>query len=401
MLITLQAYKSKLTSQTCLKIVYFLKSCKFYIFSQHIFLGHYLKYKKVIIIGGGLAGLYAAYLLEQQHIPFVLLEAQSRLGGRILGAQNKSNTDHHFDLGPAWIFPHQKKIQRLTTQLGISLFEQYSTGDVLYQTSLHQTPKRIEDPGGLQLFKIKGGSQTLLSALQNTVDQNKIQLNHALTHIERQSNLWHLSVSHNGVEQYFSADELMLAMPPRIIAPYLANKQWISGMLLNSLQKSQTWMAGQAKFVVTYTTPFWRERGLSGQIFSQTGPMVEVHDASTDIHQSHGLFGFIGWPASRRSQMTEQQLKEACLAQLVNCYGSDANNFIECYYKDWAVDQFTCTADDRLESSQHPEFSISNHQQELSKLHLHFIGSEFAKLDPGYLEGALDAVDTSVSQLCG
>jgi monoamine oxidase len=358
-----------------------------------------LKYKKVIIVGGGLAGLYAAYLLEQQHIPFVLLEAQSRLGGRILGAQNKLNTDHHFDLGPAWIFPHQKKVQRLTTQLGVSLFEQYSTGDVLYQTSYHQPPKRIEDAGGLQMFKVQGGSQALLSALQNTVTQNKIQLNHQLTHIERQSNLWQLSVSYNGVEKHFIADELMLAMPPRIIAPYIANKQWISKLLITNLEQSQTWMAGQAKFVVTYATPFWREQGLSGQIFSQTGPMVEIHDASTDVHQSHGLFGFIGWPASRRRQMTQQQLKEACLAQLVSCYGSDANNFTACYFKDWATDHFTCTANDRLESSRHPEFIISKHQQELSKLHLHFIGSEFAALDPGYLEGAIDAVDTCISQL--
>jgi monoamine oxidase len=358
-----------------------------------------LKYKKVIIVGGGLAGLYAAYLLEQQHIPFVLLEAQSRLGGRILGAQNKLNTDHHFDLGPAWIFPHQKKVQRLTTQLGVSLFEQYSTGDVLYQTSYHQPPKRIKDMGDLQLLKIQGGSQALLSALQNTVTQNKIQLNHQVTHIERQSNLWELSVSYNGVEKHFIADELMLAMPPRIIAPYIANKQWISKLLITNLEQSQTWMAGQAKFVVTYATPFWREQGLSGQIFSQTGPMVEIHDASTDVHQSHGLFGFIGWPASRRRQMTQQQLKEACLAQLVSCYGSDANNFTACYFKDWATDHFTCTANDRLESSRHPEFIISKHQQELSKLQLHFIGSEFAALDPGYLEGAIDAVDTCISQL--
>jgi monoamine oxidase len=360
-----------------------------------------LKHKKVIIIGGGLAGLYAAYLLEQQQIPFLLLEAQSRLGGRILGAQNKLNAENYFDLGPAWVFPHQKKIQRVIKQLDISLFDQYSTGDVLYQTSAYQPPQRIKGAGDLPLFKIQGGSQSLLSALQNTVDQENIQLNHVLTHIERQSDVWQLSVLHRGVEQLFSADELMLAMPPRIIAPYLADKQWVSKLLLTNLQKSQTWMAGQAKFVATYTTPFWREQGLSGQIFSHIGPMVEVHDASTDIHQSHALFGFIGWPASRRNQMTEQQLKEACVAQLVTCYGANASNFTECYFKDWADDPYICTANDKLESSRHPDFQITRHQQELSKLHLHFIGSEFASLDPGYLEGAIGAVDNGVSQLFG
>ena len=369
-----------------------------------------MEHKKVIIVGGGLSGLYAANLLEQQGIPYLLLEAKPTLGGRILGAENKQNTGHYFDLGPTWVFPHQKKIQRLVKQLGISLFEQYASGDVLYQTSEHQPPRRIKGAGDMQLLKIQGGSQSLISALQNTLDQNNIHLNHVITKIERETNIWQLSVTFNGIEQTFSCAELMLAMPPRIIASYLTDKKWISRLLLTSLQQSQTWMAGQAKFVVSYAKPFWREKGLSGQIFSQVGPMGEMHDASTDTNRnscsfgsfgSFGLFGFIGWPASLRSQITEQQLKDACVAQLVSCYGPDAYEFNECYFKDWATDQFICTANDRLEASRHPEFSISNHLQELDSLHLHFIGSEFASIDPGYLEGAIDAVDQSTSHLSG
>jgi monoamine oxidase len=352
-----------------------------------------LKHKKVIIVGAGLAGLYAAYLLEQQGVPYLLLEAQPRLGGRILGGMAKQHTGHYFDLGPTWVFPHQKKIQRLVKQLGISLFEQYTTGDVLFQSPQQQTPTRMKGAGDLALFKIQGGSQSLISTLQNTLDQNTIHLNHEMTKIERQQNLWQVSARHNGIDHTFSADELMLAMPPRIIAKHLTDKQWISSLLVTSLQRSQTWMAGQAKFVVSYAKPFWREQGLSGQIFSQIGPMVEIHDASTDIDLNHGLFGFIGWPASRRSQMPEQQLKDACLAQLVSCFGPDAYNFTECYIKDWATDQFICTTNDRLEASRHPEFVLSKHQHELSSLHLHFIGSEFASIDPGYLEGAIDSVD--------
>jgi monoamine oxidase len=358
-----------------------------------------LRHKKVIIVGGGLSGLYAAYLLEQKQTPYLLLEAKPRLGGRILGVQNKQYTNHYFDLGPTWIFPHQQKIQCLVRQLGITLFKQYTKGNVLYQTSEHQSPKQIKGAGDMQLLKIQGGSQSLISALQNTLEQNNIKLDHEITKIDKQANLWLLSVNHKGIEQKFSADELMLAMPPRIIAKHLTDKRWVSRMLLKSLQQSQTWMAGQAKFVATYDKPFWREQGLSGQIFSQTGPMVEMHDASTDTKQSFGLFGFIGWPASRRSQLTEQQLKDACLAQLASCYGPVVFDFTDCHVKDWAADQFICTANDRLEASRHPEFIISNHLQELNSLHLHFIGSEFASTDPGYLEGAIDAVVQTTSGL--
>ena len=354
-----------------------------------------MKHKSVIIIGGGLAGLYAAHRLEQQSIPYLLLEANSRLGGRILGAQNKQNLGHYFDLGPTWVFPHHQKTQGLLKQLGIAFFEHYAKGDVLYQTSEKQAPQRIKGAGEQDSFKIKGGYQSLVTALYSLLEPNNILLNHEMTNIERFKNVWKITASNNGTEYTFSADELMLAMPPRIIAQHLTEKQWISDVLLSQLKNSQTWMAGQAKFAVAYTTPFWREQGLSGQIFSQKGPMVEIHDASTDTDKSHGLFGFIGWPASRRNQITQQQLKEACLAQLVSCYGPQARSYTDYYLKDWASDRFTCTASDKLESSRHPSFTLSVHKQELSALHLYLIGSEFATIDPGYLEGAIDAVDRS------
>jgi monoamine oxidase len=57
----------------------------------------------VAIVGGGLAGLYAARLLNASGIDFQLVEARHRLGGRILsvGAAGEPSADG-FDLGPSW-----------------------------------------------------------------------------------------------------------------------------------------------------------------------------------------------------------------------------------------------------------------------------------------------------------
>ena len=40
-----------------------------------------LQGRRVYIVGGGLAGLYAACLLEKQHIPYSLLDTKPKLGG--------------------------------------------------------------------------------------------------------------------------------------------------------------------------------------------------------------------------------------------------------------------------------------------------------------------------------
>lgn len=50
---------------------------------------------QVIIIGGGVAGLNVARILTEAEIPFVLLEARDRLGGRV-------DTVDGCDLGPSW-----------------------------------------------------------------------------------------------------------------------------------------------------------------------------------------------------------------------------------------------------------------------------------------------------------
>mgnify|MGYP003701347109 FL=1 len=52
-----------------------------------------MKTVPVVIIGGGLSGLCAAFLLEKRGIDYVLLEARDTLGGRILAGKPIQNTN--------------------------------------------------------------------------------------------------------------------------------------------------------------------------------------------------------------------------------------------------------------------------------------------------------------------
>ena len=155
-------------------------------------------------------------------------------------------------------------------------------------------------------------------------------------------------------------------------------------------------MAGQAKFIATFEHAFWRDKNLSGQCFSRVGPMVEIHDASAEDSNYAALFGFIGVPYLSRNQVTQEQLIQACAQQLSYFYGKDAEKATGYFIKDWAEDKFVANKDDQTQPSQHPEFDFSNLEEQLSNLNIHFVASEFAKQEAGYLEGAIYAVDDAI-----
>jgi monoamine oxidase len=121
----------------------------------------------VVIVGGGLAGLTAARALHQSGIPFQLLEARSRLGGRIFSAAASGEpSDDGFDLGPSWFWPEiQPAMAALIAELGLARFPQYSDGEIIFQRSarepLRRYPGMRQEP---QSMRLAGGTGALITA---------------------------------------------------------------------------------------------------------------------------------------------------------------------------------------------------------------------------------------------
>jgi monoamine oxidase len=84
----------------------------------------------VVVIGGGLSGLYAARLLSAAGIDVVVLEAQDRVGGRTLTRHFGDGT--FFDDGGQWVSPGQYCIVGLAEELGVGLFASWSEGAIVY-----------------------------------------------------------------------------------------------------------------------------------------------------------------------------------------------------------------------------------------------------------------------------
>lgn len=355
----------------------------------------------ILVVGAGLAGLHVAYRLEQAGASSLLLEARDRPGGRIENAVAPTGAPSAFDLGPSWFWPHQRRIHALLRDLEIPWFDQHTRGAAVFEQSVNESPLRSEGAGAARSHRISGGTGALINGLARQLRLNQIRTGHRLEVAQHDGESWVATVAASEKKQQVRAEHLVLALPPRQLVRVVEQSALPAGML-EDLRRQQTWMSGQAKFLAVYPQPFWRTEGLAGEAFSRAGPLVEIHDASSEDAQQAALFGFLGLPAQLRAKAGADPLIEACIAQLKRLFGPQAGAPAWTAYRDWATEPFTATAADLAEAPAHAAFPGSRYAQALTEQKLWLAGSEFASREPGYLEGALEAsgavVDALLSQ---
>jgi monoamine oxidase len=354
----------------------------------------------VAIIGGGLAGIYAAKLLRTAGLDLKLLEARDRLGGRILSVDEAGLIcEDGFDLGPSWFWPNvQPRLAALVNELGLSSFPQNNDGDVIFERMSRETPGRYrathQEP---QTMRVGGGTGALVRALAAYLPDGSLHLNSCVKTMALEEKGVLLIITRlDGSEYTVAAKQVIAALPPRLLGK-VSFTPAIDSTTLRHWHETATWMAPHAKFFALYDRPFWREAGLSGTAQSFVGPLFEIHDATTASGKA-ALLGFVGVDADRRSSMGEVSLVRACIDQLVRLYGPDARHSRATLLKDWAVDPYTATAEDRVAGG-HPGASQELWVTGDWRSRLSLAGSETSQVEPGYLAGAVSAAERAVSEI--
>ena len=380
----------------------------------------------IAIIGGGLSGLYAAFLLEQRGIDYILLEARDRLGGRIAVvpstinkvsidkasteiSDKSSSSDNEklgdgFDLGPSWFWPeYQPQLSRLIETLNLSRFAQFEDGDMMIERAANELPIRTQgyqsSPTSMRLV---GGMSSLINALYSRLDAKRIVTGQTVRRLTKTDRGIKIESSSEqmiaGQITIYHAQYVLLALPPRLAVSTIIFEPALPQDLVTEWQKTATWMAPHAKYLAVYDVPFWRNQGLSGAARSAVGPLTEIHDASL-VEGEGALFGFFGVPAHIRKSVSEMELKAHCRAQLVRLFGAQAETPTAEYLKDWAQDSFTATPADASGAGQHAVAPTTKPKIGAWKNGLMGSASEWSEAFSGYVAGAIDAAHKAVHSL--
>jgi len=345
----------------------------------------------ILIVGAGLAGLALADLLEQQGRDWMLVEALDRPGGRILSPELAGA---NFDLGPAWFWPGQPRMEAATTRFGLTVFEQYSQGALLFQDQSGEVQANRGYASMQGSLRISGGVGKLIEAYLKELPEERVLFHSPLVHVEEQSD----GVVAKAGNQLIKARRIVLAVPPRVIAENVTFSPDLPEAAGEALASIPTWMAGQAKIVAVYDRPYWRDAGYSGDAMSMRGPMVEIHDASPAEGGPYGLFGFVGVAASVRAEHADQVLDYA-LQQLVALFGPEMANPKALLMRDWAQEPRTATERDKAPLRFHPAYGLPPPLRDLWSGKVIFGSTETARTFGGFLEGALEAAETVAGEL--
>ncbi len=351
----------------------------------------------ILIVGGGLSGLALALRLEHAGVSYLLIEARDRMGGRIYSPQlDTASATGNFDMGPAWFWRGQPRIEAMVNRFGLKIFEQYASGDLMYQDA-HGNVQRGRGFNSMAgSLRLEGGMGSLISALVDLLPGEKLLLGNRLTKLRCDESM--ISAEVNGSAKKLKCKKVVLALPPRVAAAHIDYEPELSNAALSAMQKIPTWMAGHAKFMAIYDHPFWREAGLSGDAGSQSGPMMEIHDASPASGGPYALFGFIGEPALGRNDQVET-LKQRALNQLGQLFGNQALTPSRIVLQDWAFENETSAPLDLEPLFHHPDYGLPSALSDLWEGRLLLGSTETARQFGGYLEGALEAADTIAQKL--
>lgn len=342
----------------------------------------------VAVVGAGLAGLTAAYQLSAAGCSVRVIEARSRVGGRIWTVE-PAGLGTSFDLGATWHWSDQTAIGSLAADLGLSVFPQFRSGRALTENYRDGGPELVDlDPPFPAELRFRDGAQDLCRRLADGLPAGSMDLDTTVESIENSGTGVVITTNDaNGDQGEVRPGVVIVAVPPRLAHDRIIFNPRVPADLGQVMAATPTWMGRALKCLAVYDTAFWRQAGLSGQAFSTVGPLLEVHDAGSADGDTAALWGFVSADHAFRD-LDGAARAEQVLAQLSRLFGPSAADPIAYFERDWSADPNTADRQMGFAGTEagfgHPAFG-----QPLWEGRLVWAGAETVTVGGGHMEGAV------------
>lgn len=348
--------------------------------------------QKITILGGGLSGLLIGYRLKKMGFEIQIMEARNRLGGRISTVISENGTP--VEMGATWFGEQHTNVLALLKELELSYFKQYMKGMAYFEAFSMAPPQSMEIPEDNSSFRIVGGTSALINKLADFFDQNEIILNQQVKELVFNDDRVEIITQ----DKTFETDIVISTLPPALLVNSIDFAS-PSVEFMNIAERTHTWMQDAIKVALVYEKPFWKNKNISGTLFSNVGPITEFYDQSNDENTRYALCGFVN---SSYAQFSKFERKEKIVSQLGRLLGTEALEYSDYIEKIWSEEAFT--KDKKQENifvyphqnNGNPVFSEGYFNNRF-----YIGGSETAAHFPGYMEGAIFSASQIVFKIVG
>ena len=248
----------------------------------------------------------------------------------------------------------------------------------------------ISIPGGAQEARFVGGAQQISDRLAEKLGP-RLVLEAPVRSIEQHDEM--LVVRSDAGK--FVGRYAIIAIPPVLAgridydAPLPAKRDQLTARMP---------MGSCIKYVATYERAFWRERGFSGEAFSDTGPTVTTFDDTSHDGAQPALVTFSDGEAARIwGDRSPDRRRAAVLSELGRFFGPDAVHPTDFVEKNWNSDPWSrgCYA-----GVTGPGTLVSFGQALREPCgRIHWSGTETATEWMGYLDGAIQSGERAADEV--
>lgn len=345
---------------------------------------------KIVIIGAGLSGLTIAYLLQKKGFEITILEANTRIGGRIHTITGTSGTT--IEMGGTWFSKPHHHFIGLLDEFKIPYFKQYTQGVSLFETMSFVPPQKFEISDSEESsFRIEGGTAKLIEKLVEKIGCKNIKTQTKIIAIKEVENRLEVTDS-NGITH--TADKVISTIPPHLLVQTIKFEPNLPDSMVQLAKKTHTWMGESVKFAVEYASPFWKEKNYSGTLYSQASIVQEMYDHSTADNKGFALKGFLNGGSDT---LSKEERKEKIILQLTKLFGPEATDYTDYHEKIWTEEKLTFFPYEELVLG-HDNNGAIEYTEPFFNSKFYISGSETATQHPGYMEGAIIAAKNIASQ---